>query len=62
MLNLKTTGINKASVVGLCGIALGAIATIISGWADKRSLESYIDDCVDERFNRFKEEEDNDDD
>lgn len=62
MAKLNTSVINKITLIGWGATALGAIASMVSGWVSKRQMEDYIDQRISERFDAFESEEDEDDD
>lgn len=47
--------------ISLIGMALGAVATLLSNWADDRELDMVIDEKIDEKLtdrdNKEKSEE-----
>lgn len=65
MARLNPSVINKVTIIGWGATALGAIASMVSGWVSKRQMEDYIDQRIAERFDEVfdeVEEEDEDDD
>ena len=61
MTRLNTSVINKITIIGWGATALGAIASMVSGWVSKRQMEDYIDQRIAERFDEVEEEDEDDD-
>ena len=45
-------------LLSLVGMALGAIGTLLSNWADDKELDRMIDEKLDERLTAHTDEED----
>lgn len=61
MARLNPSVINKVTIIGWGATALGAIASMVSGWVSKRQMEDYIDQRIAERFDEVEEEDEDDD-
>jgi hypothetical protein len=44
-------------LLSLVGLALGAVGTLLSNWADDKELDMIIDEKLDERLAAHKDEE-----
>lgn len=49
---------NMFKLLSLVGMALGAIGTLLSNWADDKELDRMIDEKLDERLTAHTDEED----
>ncbi len=48
---------NIFKLLSLVGLALGAVGTLLSNWADDKELDMIIDEKLDERLAAHKDEE-----
>ena len=48
---------NIFKLLSLVGLALGAVGTLLSNWADDKELDMIIDEKLDERLATHKDEE-----
>lgn len=48
---------NIFKLVSLLGMALGAMGTLLSSWADDKEIDRLIDEKLDERLQSEEEEE-----
>lgn len=68
MMISRRNGLSKLTLIGMGAGVLGAVASFISGWVDRKNVEQYIDNRISERFDALTaieehdEEDDEDDD
>jgi len=48
---------NIFKLLSLVGMALGAVGTLLSSWADDKELDRLIDEKIDKRLTTNEEEE-----
>lgn len=48
---------DAVKLIGLAGLALGGLATLIGNWAQERQMEQLIDEKVNEALANREEEE-----
>ena len=48
---------DAVKLIGLAGLALGGLATLIGNWAQERQMEQLIDEKVNESLANREEEE-----
>ncbi len=61
MKNFGNNGISKFALIGMGAGILGAIASALSAWVDRRQTEEYIDQKITERIGLLEVSDDEDD-